>query len=303
MRQHEPGVRRRQPQRADQPLLNRRPARASRLLVDVQGRLGSGSRMPCSCQSRSSCGRVVVGIARSARASWPGKDQPDHVVRVRRPQLDCGVLGDHVVRWRGDLGEAADPVLRITEPAERRQREARRGWLAGQDGRICTYVRRTDGGQDSRSGEESAWPAGVPARTDDVYSWYRRGLDLLGRGSPAAAAQLLQRAAEAEPGSRSVLEALGRAQFDTGVTPRRPDSFRQIVEASPSDDYAHFGLGLALARTENPAAAAEHLALAAAMRPDLPHYTDALRGVRATLRARAAPEPPASPPPAGDAPG
>ena len=31
----------------------------------------------------------------------------------------------------------------------------------------------------------------------------------------------------------------------------------------------------------------EHLALAAAMRPDLRHYTDALRGVRATLRARA----------------
>jgi len=40
------------------------------------------------------------------------------------------------------------------------------------------------------------------------------------------------------------------------------------------------------------------------MRPDLPHYTDALRGVRATLRARAAAtEPPAPPPPGGDAPG
>ena len=34
-------------------------------------------------------------------------------------------------------------------------------------------------------------------------------------------------------------------------------------------------------------AAAEHLALAAAMRPDLAHYTEALRGVRATLAARA----------------
>jgi Flp pilus assembly protein TadD len=59
-----------------------------------------------------------------------------------------------------------------------------------------------------------------------------------------------------------------------------------IVEASPSDDYAHFGLGLALARTGNHAAAAEYLALAAAMRPDDSHYTDALRQVRATLRAR-----------------
>jgi hypothetical protein len=58
------------------------------------------------------------------------------------------------------------------------------------------------------------------------------------------------------------------------------------VEASPSEDYAQFGLGLALARTGDPGAAAEHLALAAAMRPDLRHYSDALRGVRATLRAR-----------------
>ena len=43
----------------------------------------------------------------------------------------------------------------------------------------------------------------------------------------------------------------------------------------------------ALARTGNPRGAAEHLALAAAMRPDLRHYTDALRHVRATLRSRA----------------
>ena len=59
-----------------------------------------------------------------------------------------------------------------------------------------------------------------------------------------------------------------------------------IVEASPSDDYAHFGLGLALARTGHHAAAAEYLALAAAMRPDAAHYTEALRSVRATLRAQ-----------------
>jgi Flp pilus assembly protein TadD len=85
-----------------------------------------------------------------------------------------------------------------------------------------------------------------------------------------------------------VLEALGRAQFDTRRYAAAAKTFRQIVEASPSDDYAHFGLGLALARDGNPRAAAEHLALAAAMRPELRHYTDALQGVRATLRARSA---------------
>jgi len=126
-------------------------------------------------------------------------------------------------------------------------------------------------------------------------------MELLGRGSPAAAAQVLQRASTAEPASRSVREALARAQFDAGQYAEAADNFRMIVEASPSDDYAHFGLGLALARTGRPAAAAEYLALArtgrpaaaaeylalaAAMRPDAAHYTEALRSVRATLRAQ-----------------
>jgi tetratricopeptide (TPR) repeat protein len=120
----------------------------------------------------------------------------------------------------------------------------------------------------------------------DVHAWYKTGLELLGKGSPAAAAQVLQRAVKAEPASRSVREALARAQFDTGQYAAAADNFRVIVEASPTDDYAHFGLGLSLARAGEHEAAAEYLALAAAMRPDLKHYTDALRQVRATLKFR-----------------
>jgi predicted Zn-dependent protease len=142
-------------------------------------------------------------------------------------------------------------------------------------------------GQDSHSGEDP--PAGTagPRPEGDVYAWYQRGVELLGRHSPAAAAQLLERAADAEPGSRMVREALARAQFDAGWYALAVENFRMIVEASPADDYAHFGLGLALARVGEPGQAAEYLALAAAMRPDLPHYSAALRDVRATLRARA----------------
>jgi tetratricopeptide (TPR) repeat protein len=153
------------------------------------------------------------------------------------------------------------------------------------------------GGPDSRPGQPPEQPAdqppsaaknghAEPAGTADTHQLYQRGLDLLGRGSPAAAAQLLQRAAAAEPRSRSILEALARAQFDTGQYAEAAGNFRRIVEASPSDDYAQFGLGLALARTGDHGGAAEHLALAAAMRPNLRHYTDALRSVRATLKAR-----------------
>ena len=119
-----------------------------------------------------------------------------------------------------------------------------------------------------------------------MHAWYKRGLELLGKGSAAAAAQLLQRAADAEPTSRSVREALARAQFDTGRFAEAADNFRVNVEASPSDDYAHFGLGLSLARAGAHQEAAPYLALAAAMRPDRKPYTDALQQVRATLNAR-----------------
>jgi len=147
------------------------------------------------------------------------------------------------------------------------------------------------GCSDSRPEDQvpsEAAPQAGHANEADTYQLYQRGLDLLGRGSAAAAAQLLQRAASAEPHSRSILEALARAQFDAGQYRAAAGNFRRIVDASPSDDYAQFGLGLALARTGDHGGAAEHLALAAAMQPNLRHYTDALRNVRATLRARAA---------------
>jgi Flp pilus assembly protein TadD len=155
-------------------------------------------------------------------------------------------------------------------------RKARRTREVGRTGRKGLHIMSEvpSGGWDSLHQE------------NDVHAWYTRGLELLGRGSPAAAAQLLQRAANAAPDARSVREALARAQFDTGRYAEAADNFRVIVEASPSDDYAHFGLGLALARAGDHQAAARYLALAAAMRPERKHYTDALRQVRATLRAR-----------------
>ena len=114
-----------------------------------------------------------------------------------------------------------------------------------------------------------------------VYDWYHRGLQLLGERNPEAAATLLARAAEAEPDSRSILEALARAQHDAGRYTDAITSFTRLIAGNPTDDFAHFGLGLAASRAGELRLAAEHLALAAAMRPDLHHYARALRGVRA----------------------
>ena len=114
-----------------------------------------------------------------------------------------------------------------------------------------------------------------------VYEWYQRGLQLLGDGNPDAAATLLEQAVAAEPASRSVLEALARAQYDAGRYRAAMDSFGRLIAVNPTDDYAQFGLGLAASRAGDLETAAEHLALAVAMRPDLGHYARALRGVRA----------------------
>jgi Flp pilus assembly protein TadD len=121
-----------------------------------------------------------------------------------------------------------------------------------------------------------------------VYEWYRRGLQLLSEGHPAAAATLLVRASDAEPESRSILEALARAQYDAGRYEEAMTTFTTLTGINPTDDYAHFGLGLAASKAGELRRAAEHLALAVAMRPDLGHYARALRGVRARQAADSA---------------
>jgi tetratricopeptide (TPR) repeat protein len=147
-----------------------------------------------------------------------------------------------------------------------------------------------DGRADGLRTEEEA---GEPVReldngalSGEAYDWYQRGLQLLDGGNPAAAAQLLVRVANREPRSRSVLEALARAQFDAEQHEDAADTFRTLAEANPDDDYAQFGWGLAAARLGQYETAVEHLALAAAMRPDVRFYTQALRGARATVRSR-----------------
>lgn len=133
------------------------------------------------------------------------------------------------------------------------------------------------------SGQQEA-PDGVPA--GEVYDWFVRGLDLLEGGNAQAAAALLAHARSAEPASASILEALARATFDAGRYPEAHDLFRELVETTPDDDYARFGLGLSRLRVGDVPGAVEQLALAAAMRPTRAEYQRALREARATLRAR-----------------
>ena len=119
------------------------------------------------------------------------------------------------------------------------------------------------------------------------YDWFRSAEELLARGDASAAAVLLEHVVREEPSARSARESLARAYFDSGHFVEAREVFRRLVEDGPDDDYAHYGYGLALWRGGDFVKSEEHLAMACAMRPERKDYVNALRQVRATLRARA----------------
>jgi Flp pilus assembly protein TadD len=139
-----------------------------------------------------------------------------------------------------------------------------------------------DGGASPDGEDEVVRPAG------EAYDWYVRGQHLLSTGNPAAAAQLLRHAVEAEPGSRSAREALARALFDARQYDEAREVFATIIDENPSDDYAHFGFGLAAFRSGDHRVAVEHLSLAVAMKPADHHYATALRAARVRMEAEEA---------------
>ena len=118
-------------------------------------------------------------------------------------------------------------------------------------------------------------------RGEIVYDLFTRGSALLDAGDFAAATVPLERARNLEPGKTSIREALGRAYFRSGRFEEARTEFAAVVEQAPVNDYAHFCLGKALAKTGRRDAARRHAVLAASMRPDRADY----RALRDRLRA------------------
>ena len=109
-----------------------------------------------------------------------------------------------------------------------------------------------------------------------AYDAFQEGNRLLASQNPHAAVIALERARDAAPGHGSVREALGRAYYGAGRTSAAEAEFSQALEIDPSNDYAHFGLGLCLARDGRRARAIGHLRLAVVMRPEVDTYRQAL---------------------------
>jgi outer membrane protein assembly factor BamD (BamD/ComL family) len=104
------------------------------------------------------------------------------------------------------------------------------------------------------------------ARSDDTYTLYRRGVELLEDGSFSEATVPLAEVARRAPEKSSVREALGRAYFRNRQFAEAAAEFEAVVESHPVNDFAE--------------RARHHLALASNLRPerrDYRLYRDRLR--------------------------
>jgi tetratricopeptide (TPR) repeat protein len=107
---------------------------------------------------------------------------------------------------------------------------------------------------------------------DSTFTLYRRGLELLAEEDFEHATVPLEQAARRAPEKSSVREALGRAYFRSGRFAAAAVEFKAVVEAHQVNDYAHFCLGRALAKTGDTERARHHLALASNLRPERRDY-------------------------------
>jgi len=118
-----------------------------------------------------------------------------------------------------------------------------------------------------------------PASDDDreaAYELLQRGHLLLRQRHFAQAAIVLERADRDEPGKASILEALGRAYYNSGQYEPARATFEQLLELDPSAHYAHFALGQSLKQLGRRDAARTHLRLAVALSPTTKIYAGAL---------------------------
>jgi tetratricopeptide (TPR) repeat protein len=111
---------------------------------------------------------------------------------------------------------------------------------------------------------------------ESAYELFQRGHELLEGRHHAQAAIVLERAARLEPRKASILEALGRAYYNSGRHERARVAFEELLDIDPSAHYAHFALGQSLKRLGRRDEAGTHLRLAVALSPDTALYRDAL---------------------------
>ena len=115
-----------------------------------------------------------------------------------------------------------------------------------------------------------------PDPRETAYDLLQRGQELLAGRHHAQAAIVLERASRLEPGKQSIVEALGRAYYNSGQHDRARQAFSELLELDPSAHYGHYALGQSLKRLGHTEEARTHLKLAVALSPRTALYRNAL---------------------------
>ena len=119
--------------------------------------------------------------------------------------------------------------------------------------------------------------------SESAYELLQRGHGLMRGRHNAQAAVVLERAARIEPGRGSILEALGRARFNSGQHALALEAFEALLEVDPASAFGHFALAQAMRKVGRATEAVTHLRLACALAPDSAVYRGALSRATASL--------------------
>jgi len=114
------------------------------------------------------------------------------------------------------------------------------------------------------------------AERETAYGLFQRAGALMKKRHHAQAAVLLERADRLEPRKGSIIEALGRAYYNSGQHQASADTFERLLDLDPSSAYGHFGLGQSLKMLGRRDEARAHLRLAVALAPNSQLYQNAL---------------------------
>jgi Flp pilus assembly protein TadD len=111
----------------------------------------------------------------------------------------------------------------------------------------------------------------------ETYDLYQQGRRHLAAGMAAQATVPLEKAKRREPHKASIREALGIAYFRIRRYEEAEREFREMLEISPADDYAHYALGRCLEKQGKDTEANGHYKLASSLRPDSKRYSSRIK--------------------------
>ncbi len=222
-------------------------------------------------------GEVDLPVDAAAAAGADGQAEPDRSEPALRPE--AMPVADALPGDGGPGGESGQALGMIDGHAGESGNNMGNGLAKahtdGHAGGDHNGRRRPedDGPAFPDSGDEAADSG------ESAYELLQRGTALLHDRHNAQAAVVLERASRLEQSKGSILEALGRAYFNSGQHARAAETFEALLEVDPSAHYGHFALGLSFARLGRAQEARTHLRLAVALDPASETYRRALEKV------------------------